>query len=153
MVTKAEAEKTLRLISRAWGRKQSGYVYFPWIDREEQIRTGKRRAGFHEGQSFFWPTQRDDIVKHMLEHQDHDLYWTVVPFEYPGRSEDWAMDEHALWADLDEVDPNTLSEYPPTIAWESSPGRYQALWLASSGDFQGASWPVRICSSRSIHGK
>lgn len=141
MVTRAEAEKALRLISRAWGRKQSGYVYFPWIDREEQIKSGTRRAGFHEGESFFWPKQRADIIEHMLEHQDHDLYWTVVPFEYPGRSENWAMDEHALWADLDECDPNTLNEFPPTIAWESSPGRYQALWIAQSGDFQGASWP------------
>lgn len=141
MVTKAEAEKALRLISRAWGRKQSGYVYFPWIDREEQIRTGERRTGFHEGPSFFWPSERDKIVAHMLDHQHHDLYWTAVPFEYPGRAEEWAMDEHALWADLDECDPNTLTEFPPTIAWESSPGRYQALWIAQSGDFQGASWP------------
>jgi hypothetical protein len=141
VVTRAEAEKALRLISRAWGRKQSGYVYFPWIDREEQVKAGTRRAGFHEGDSFLWPKQRGDIINHMLEHQDHDLYWTVVPFEYPGRSENWAMDEHALWADLDECDPNTLSEFPPTIAWESSPGRYQALWIAQSGDFQGASWP------------
>jgi len=52
-----------------------------------------------------------------------------------------AMDEHALWADLDEADPREIRDYPPTIAWESSPGRYQALWLASEGDFQGASWP------------
>lgn len=33
-----------------------------------------------------------------------------------------------LWADLDEVDPRKL-EVKPTIAWESSPGRYAALWL------------------------
>ena len=50
-------------------------------------------------------------------------------------------DEHALWADLDEVDPESIKDYRPSIAWESSPGRYQALWLAASGDFQGASWP------------
>ncbi|HKU51829.1 MAG TPA: AAA family ATPase, partial [Nitrospira sp.] len=34
-----------------------------------------------------------------------------------------------------------ITDYPPSIAWESSPGRFQALWLAASGDFQGASWP------------
>lgn len=141
MVTRAEAEKALRIISRAWGRRQSGYIYMPWIDREEQVRTGNRRAGFHEGESFLWPKERPQIIEHMLEHADHDLYWTTVPFEYPGRSENWAMDEHALWADLDECDPHDLTEFPPTIAWESSPGRYQALWIAQSGDFQGASWP------------
>jgi hypothetical protein len=35
-----------------------------------------------------------------------------------------------LHADLDEVDPRTI-ELKPTIAWETSPGRYQALWLLS----------------------
>jgi hypothetical protein len=32
-----------------------------------------------------------------------------------------------LHADLDEVDPRTLT-LVPTLAWETSPGRYQALW-------------------------
>lgn len=145
-LTKTQAEKTLRLISKAWGRKQRGYVFFPWIDREEQAREGKRRAGYHEGPdpknpAFRWPQDRERILKHMMSHSDHDLYWCPNIFEYPYRREDVAGDEHALWADLDEVDPQTLTDYPPTIAWESSPGRYQALWLAASGDFQGASWP------------
>jgi RecA-family ATPase len=52
------------------------------------------------------------------------------------------MDEHALWADLDGIKPKELEEYPPTIAWETSPGRYQALWIVQ-GDIQGASWPGR----------
>ena len=63
-------------------------------------------------------------------------------FEQPRRQLELAMDEHCLWADLDEVDPTQLEEYPPTIAWETSPGRYQALWL-TQGDIQGASWPGR----------
>lgn len=141
MVTRKEAEKYLRLISLSWGRKQSGYVFFPWIDREVQERTGQRRSGFNEGPAFQWPKDRKKIIDHMLKHKDHDLYWTTSLFEYPIRREDVAMDEHALWADLDEVDPSTLDEYPPTIAWESSPGRYQCLWVAGQGDFQGASWP------------
>lgn len=141
MVTRQQAEKALRLISQAWGKKQSGYVFFPWIDRTQQLKTGKRRSGFHEGDAFVWPGDREKILDHMLSHTKDDLYWTTSLFEYPMRREDVAMDEHALWADLDEVDPSTLDDYPPTIAWESSPGRYQALWVASKGDFQGASWP------------
>ena len=145
-VSKTQAEKTLRTISKAWGRRQTGYVFFPWIDREEQAREGTRRAGYHEGPdpknpAFKWPQERDRIVKHIMAHADHDLYWCPNIFEYPWRREDVAGDEHALWADLDEVDPKSIEDYPPTIAWESSPGRYQALWLAASGDFQGASWP------------
>lgn len=135
-------EQRLKLISRAWGRKQKGYCFFPWIDREEQRRAGRRRAGFHEGEAFYWPRDRDKIIDHLAEHEDHDLYWCPSLFEYPNRREDVAMDEHSLWADLDEVDPHTIeAEYQPTIAWETSPGRYQALWVISSGDIQGASWP------------
>lgn len=145
-MNKTEAERTLRLISKAWGRRQNGYCFFPYIDRDEQARAGTRRAGYHEGPdpknpAFKWPEDRAKIIDYMLKHQDHDLYWCPSLFEYPSRREDLAMDEHALWADLDEIDPSTIDDYPPTIAWESSPGRYQALWLAASGDFQGASWP------------
>lgn len=145
-LTRSEAEKTLRTISRAWGRRQKGYCFFPWIDREQQRQSGSRRAGYHEGPdpedpAFKWPEDRAKIIDHMVQHQDHDLYWCPSLFEYPWRREDVAMDEHALWADLDEVDPSSIQDYPPTISWESSPGRYQALWIAASGDFQGASWP------------
>lgn len=145
MVSKAEIEKSLRIVSQAWGRKQRGFVFFPWIDRSRQRDTGQRRTGFNEGPSFVWPTEKEAIVDHLLKHANdprgHDIYWTTSLFEYPMRREDVAMDEHALWADLDYVDPSTLDEYPPTVAWESSPGRYQALWVAAAGDFQGASWP------------
>ena len=143
MVTRSEMEKSLRLISQAWGRKQSGYAFFPWIDRSQQVRTGKRRSGFHEGDAFVWPRDKDKIIDHLMLHtqQGHDQYWATSLFEEPMRREDVAMTEHALWADLDEVDPSTLDDYPPTVAWESSPGRYQALWVAAQGDFLGASWP------------
>lgn len=141
MVTKAEVEKSLSLISKAWG-KQQGYAFFPYIDREVQRRSGKRRGGYNEGPSFFWPRDREKVVDYMLSHTQHDLYWGPSLFEYPMRREDVAMDEHALWADLDEADPSMIDDdYRPTIAWESSPGRYQALWIAAQGDFQGASWP------------
>lgn len=144
-------ERTLTVISKAWG-KQSGYAFFPYIDREEQKRTGLRRAGYHEGPdrgkdkrgaSFRWPNDRVEIRKYLEERlaNNQDVYWCPSLFEFPNRRSDLAMDEHCLWADLDEVDPREIRDYPPTIAWESSPNRYQGLWLASDGDFQGASWP------------
>lgn len=134
--------KMLRIISRAWGRNQSGYCFFPWIDREAQERTGERRAGFHEGPAFMWPEDKPKILKHLEEHRQHDLYWCPSLFEFPHRKAEAAMDEMALWADLDEADPREIDpEYEPTIAWETSPGRYQALWILSQGDIRGASWP------------
>lgn len=140
-----DLSKALRIISRAWGR-QSGYAFFPHIDREEQVAAGERRAGYHESRAFKWPQEKAAILEHMAEHIQHDLYWCPNLFEQPVRSAELAMDEQALWADLDEADPRQLEgnqEFRPTVAWESSPGRYQALWLGNPalGDFQGASWP------------
>ena len=144
--------RMLTIISKAWGN-QEGYCFFPFIDREAQVRSGKRQAGYNEGPtrpksdergpSFRWPQDRAEIKQYLEKNLDQgrDVYWCPSLFEYPARRSDLAMDEHALWADLDEADPREINDYPPTIAWESSPGRYQALWLAEDGDFQGASWP------------
>lgn len=135
-------EERLRIISRAWGRGADGWVFFPWIDREEQLQEGKRQKGFHDGPAFKWPEDRKKILAHMAEHEHHDLYWTPSLFEGTSRTTELAGDEHALWADLDAADPRKIDPaYPPTIAWESSPGRFQALWIIGSGDIQGASWP------------
>lgn len=135
------SDEALDIISKAWGR-QRGYVFFPYIDREEQVRTGQRRAGYHEAKPFRWPRDRDKIVEHMDAHRGVDLYWCPSIFEYPERKVEFAMDEHALWADLDEADPRKIdSDYMPSTAWETSPGRYQALWIISNGDMLGASWP------------
>lgn len=144
--------RMLNVVSKAWG-KQTGYCFFPYIDRKRQLETGNRREGYNEGPmrskddkrgpSFRWPNDRAEIQQYLKEHLDagHDVYWCPSLFEFPTRRSDVAMDEHALWADLDEADPREFRDYPPTIAWESSPGRFQALWLAREGDFQGASWP------------
>lgn len=134
------SEQQLAIISKAWG-KQRGYCFFPWIrgDAEEKV---ERIKGYHEGPAFFWPKDKEAITAHMDAHQGDDLYWCPSLFEAKRRQLDVAMDEHALWADLDGVDPRSITEYPPTIAWETSPGRYQALWI-TTGDMQGASWPGR----------
>lgn len=144
-MTRGQAEKSLRVISQTWGRSQKGYAFLPWIDRTKQRETGKRRSGFNEGDPFVWPRDREKMIDHILHHenneQEHDLYWSASLYEQPIRREDTAMTEHALWADLDKVDPSTLDDYPPSVAWETSPGSYQALWIAQRGDFLGASWP------------
>lgn len=145
-MNRSQAEQALRLISQAWGRKQSGYAFLPYIDRQKQRLSGKRRVGFEEGPEFFWPRDREKMVDHILYHvnecTEHDMYWSANLFELPIRREDTAMTEMALFADLDTVDPSTIDEkYQPTIAWETSPGSYQALWLAAAGDFLGSTWP------------
>lgn len=150
-MTEVSSEDALKIISQAWGR-QRGWVFFPHIDREAQIRTGMRRAGYSENEAFRWPRDRDKILDHMDSHRNVDLYWCPSIFEYPQRKVENAMDEQCLWADLDEADPRKIdSDYTPTIAWETSPGRYQALWIVKNGDMLGASWPGNENQRLSYH--
>jgi len=144
MLTRAEAEKALRICSLGWGKKQSGYAFLPLIDRKKQRESGRRREGFKEGPEFLWPRDREKMIDHILRYSndvpEHDVYFSANLYESPIRREDNAMNEYALYADLDKVDPSTLDDYPPTVAWETSPGSYQAMWVAQRGDFLGASW-------------
>lgn len=132
-------EQQLMLVSKAWG-KQSGYAFFPRIsgnarNKEERIQS------YREGPAFLWPRDRSKIINYLEEHTEDDVYWCPSLFEKKRRKLEFAMDEHALWADLDETDPRSIDDYQPTIAWETSPGRYQCLWLIGGGfDIQGASW-------------
>lgn len=135
------SEEQLQIISKAWGR-QKGYCFFPSIAGSADDKKS-RILSYNEGPAFLWPRDRAKILARMESHKDFDLYWCPNLFEAPKRQLEFAMDEHALWADLDSVNPKEIDDYPPTIAWETSPGRYQALWLISGGDMQGASWPGR----------
>ena len=52
-------------------------------------------------------------------------------YSKPGRHQQDVISHNVFYADLDPVDPRTLST-KPSVAWESSPGRYQAVWLHSN---------------------
>lgn len=140
---KLTPEQQLSLISKAWGR-QSGYAFFPWVSGKADNKEDRIQS-YHEGPAFLWPADRDKILTHIRAHIDDDLWWCPSLFERKRRQLEFAMDEHCLWADLDEIPPDEIEDYPPTVAWETSPGRYQALWLLQpgSGDLQGASWQGR----------
>lgn len=65
----------------------------------------------------------------MIEiHKDKDIYFCCHLFSRPIRQKQYAIAPHLLWADLDEVDPRTC-DIKPTIAIESSPGRFVGIWL------------------------
>lgn len=138
-----DLSRTLDRMARAWG-KQEGWCFFPWIDGDAATRDDRRRS-FHEGKAWRWPEDKANIVEHLVGHEKDDAYWCPSLFEEPRRQMELAMDEHCLWADLDEVDPRSIEDFPPSMAWETSPDRYQALWLLlpGTGDLMGASWRGR----------
>src|SRR4029077_17345333 len=62
-----------------------------------------------------------------------DLYYSVAQFSQRGRKIEDVLPTRWLWADLDEVHPSSATALGlmPTVAIESSPGRFQALWRLS----------------------
>lgn len=135
------AEQQLALLTKIWGRSSSGYVFLPYIDGHSKT-VEERRRNYHEGRAFAWPKERDAILSHLTAHTGDDLYFTPAVFNGKRRIEQYLAPEHALWADLDEADPrqgDMVDRYKPTIAWESSPGRFQGVWLVDRPKM-GASW-------------
>lgn len=58
-----------------------------------------------------------------------DIYFCPVKLSQPRRKKEFCCESRYLWSDLDFVDPAQLPvKLRPTVAWESSPGRYQCLW-------------------------
>lgn len=75
--------------------------------------------------------RRSDIGKiseFLEEYRDRDIYFCPHGFSKALRRKDCAMLPSMLWSDMDEIDPRK-TELRPTIAIESSPGRYVGLWL------------------------
>ena len=71
-------------------------------------------------QEVFWPHSQPDRV---------DLYFTPLKFNGK-RANANAVDMGVLFADLDPVYPADISPLP-SLAWETSPGMYQAVWYLS----------------------
>lgn len=99
-----------------------------WIDLPAKV--GAYWVPFHVE----WPA--DAVVSRRIDTSLRDrenLYYSVAQFSQKGREIEHVLPSRWLWADLDEADPTSASELGilPTIAIESSPGRYQALWRLS----------------------
>jgi len=130
-------EQQLRILGRVWGYSRSGYVFLPWIDGNAKDKN-QRRQSFHEGRAFKWPKEKAAILEHIKAHPNDDIYFPPNIFEGKRRVEQYVAAETVLYADLDPVQPDSLDQRP-TIAWESSPGRYQGIWLLNAAKV-GATW-------------
>lgn len=69
--------------------------------------------------------QADEFIE---DNKDKDLYFCPHGFTEKRRKEEFAVMPSLLWADLDEADPREV-DIKPTVAIESSPGRYVGLWF------------------------
>lgn len=107
-------------------------MFLPWIDGDCKTAEQRRRS-YHEGKAFYWPKEKPAVLEHMKQHTGDDLYFCPNLFDGKRRNFQYAREERAIWADLDDVDPTQVGEdLRPTIAWESSPGRFQGIWLLTA---------------------
>lgn len=59
---------------------------------------------------------------------DWDQYFCPNMFFEPNRKKQFARETRLAWCDVDEADPFGFL-LSPSVVWETSPGRYQALWV------------------------
>lgn len=102
---------THSFLRRVWG-DQKGYVFTPYKDER-----------WNEPSAISWPTEKE-IPNHPAR---VDSYYCPNVFQEPRRVKGNIGKLRWLYADLDSVDPRSL-DLRPTIAIQTSPGRYQGLW-------------------------
>jgi len=68
---------------------------------------------------------RENLSDWLEANAKKDMYFCPLPFSSAKRAKDGVLRSKFLWSDIDEGD---YSKSPPTILWQSSPGRYQGLW-------------------------
>lgn len=57
-----------------------------------------------------------------------DIYFCPNAFAEPHRRTALALPSRCAWCDIDDADPDAYDPQP-NILWETSPGRFQGLWL------------------------
>lgn len=77
---------------------------------------------------FFSPDEFGKIPQFLKDYEDHDIYFCPHGFNRRARQKSEAVIPNLLWADLDFANPHKMKP-KPTIAIESSPGRFVGLWV------------------------
>jgi RecA-family ATPase len=112
-----------RLLQEVWGKRE-GFVFLPHKDATDP---SYPKGGWHEDAAIPYTGEAPDPQK-LSYPEESDIYFCPVVFKEPKRRKENALPTNLLWADLDPIRP-TACKLRPSIAWESSPGRFQALWF------------------------
>lgn len=104
-----------------WGEQKG------WIDLPAKV------AGYWVPWHYRWTGEAGNDITRRIDtclRDEESLYFSVGLFTKRGRDYDDLKPPQWLWADLDETHPSAAATHGilPTLAWESSPGRFQALW-------------------------
>lgn len=126
-IKSSESELRLSFFDRIF-EGRSGFVCIGI--KNPKLSADTKNLGFTQ-KFFSWPNQHQQIEEHILRNQNNrDIYFCINLLNKPERKKENCVTQNILWADLDEVDPNSIDPIPPIIM-QSSPGRFQAIWRLS----------------------
>ncbi|MDE2098836.1 MAG: AAA family ATPase [Patescibacteria group bacterium] len=104
------------LLRYVWGKQPGEFI----IVSAKQDSKWQDQSFRRVEEAIAWLRDQDD---------DADLYWCPTKFNSPRRKKESVAPTVFGWADLDFANPWMFDDdIRPSIAWESSPGRYHALW-------------------------
>lgn len=109
-----------------------GFLKVVWGTRRGWIDLPSKVNGYWVPWHHRWPADSEVLTERIRScvEDGEDLYFSPAMFSRRGRDIERALPMSWLWADLDEVEPGEVAKQGllPTVVWQSSPGRYQALW-------------------------
>jgi len=108
------------IIDRIWSLQPGKYFFLA-------TKSGTAKWNEH----FFTRDQFNTIPQFLKDHSDSDIYFCPHGFTKPRRLKTYAVMPNLLWSDMDEADPRTV-KIKPTVAIESSPGRFVGLWFTDA---------------------
>lgn len=104
------------LIHQIWKRQPGQYFCI-----SSKSASGKWRD------HWFKRTELSTLAEFIRDNLDKNLYWCPHGFTKAERKKEFACPPRLLYSDLDEADPRKI-DLKPTVAIESSPGRYVGIW-------------------------
>jgi AAA domain/RepB DNA-primase N-terminal domain len=109
------------------------FLEWVWGDRFGWIDLPAKVGAYWQPWYYYWTGDSPDVFTARIDSCMRDgesLYFSMNRFSKKGRAEENCKSNLMLWADLDERHPSecVAMGLGPTCAWESSPGRYQAIW-------------------------
>lgn len=112
------------LLDTVWSGQQ-GYTFVAGID------WSRKKPHLTDEQPFKWPAQRDELLAYAdeLAAKGQDVYFSAGLFSKPRRQAEHARKLPLIWADVDDAPLDGVKATQPTALWQTSPGRYQAMWV------------------------
>lgn len=105
------------IVLELWSKMQGAYFCISTKNEDKQWKD-----------HYFARDELHTVPAFLKKKSDCDLYFCVHGLKTKSRKKESAVLPKMAWADLDEADPEEISP-TPSIAFESSPGRYVGFWM------------------------